>query len=318
MTRKLAMRLLPEWARPDHPILQYELAQLRGGASLPLRILQSLCLALILGGAGILIAGSWGVDSPAQSPLALIWRALYVPCLLLQAVTALLALGLGMGAVESERRRRTWDHLRLTELGAGLTLHARWITIIYRLRMPILAILLARGALLLGMVWELAALSGTYARWISADASPQLADWRIGLLLIALTMAALAALPLVIIAFFAALGMLISVLASDRTLALGLAALPGFAQVALASAALWTLISGVFIDGGGEWALLLAFSAYGDWGLQLSHLGSLAQIWKGVPGGALIGLGMAAALSLQLWLNDRMMQLAARLAQSRG
>ena len=91
--------LLPHWAQPDHPILQYELAHLRQGSSRRTRFLQLVLLALLLGGAGYLYASAVREPSGATNFASLLWRSLYYPTLLVQVITALAALALGVGSV---------------------------------------------------------------------------------------------------------------------------------------------------------------------------------------------------------------------------
>ena len=138
------------------------------------------------------------------------------PTLCLQLITLIVALSLGAASVDAERSRKTWDNLRVTEGGAGMALRARWIGILYRLRVPIAAILLVRLVFSLGTLIDLTAFGGLYAEMLSANASPPLADWRLGLLLIAMTLTANIVLPLVMIASAAALGILLSVAVKER------------------------------------------------------------------------------------------------------
>jgi len=166
--------LLPDWARPENPILQYELAHAKQPASRRRRrFVQLLLIALMLGVPGHLYATHIH-DAPAGSISDLAWRSLYFPTLLVQVATAVTALSLGIGSVGQERSRQTWDHLRATAVGASLTLRTRWIAILYRLRAPLLAILLVRLILLIAMLYDLAAFGGLYVEMLSRNATPTL------------------------------------------------------------------------------------------------------------------------------------------------
>ena len=66
------------------------------------------------------------------------------------------------------------------------------------------------------------------------------------------------------------------------------------------------------------YALFFGYSAFGDWGLLLSQLGNLGEIWRRAPSGASISLAlMMLVLALGL-AADGMMWLAGRLSESRG
>ena len=203
--------LLPYWARPEHPILQYELANLRLGGSRWKSIIQLLLLALLLGGGGYLYAGSTSTDTGAGNLADFIWRCLYFPSILVQTATVLSALAFGIGSVEIDRSRQTWDSLRVTEIGAGLTLRTRWVAIFYRLRAPILALLMARLFLVLGMIVDMTAFGGGYLRVLGSTLVDSGYSWWITLPMIALLMTANLLLPLTTVGAASALGILISV-----------------------------------------------------------------------------------------------------------
>ena len=79
--------LLPDWARPEHLILQYELAHSKQPASRRMRFVQLLLIALMLGAPGYLYAAYIHV-SPTQDGISdLAWRSLYFPTVLVQAAT---------------------------------------------------------------------------------------------------------------------------------------------------------------------------------------------------------------------------------------
>ena len=321
MRSKLIAVMLPEWARPDHPILIYELAHQRQNRSLKARTLQAFVVAAALGGAGYLYASNIAVSSATANWTEFLWRGLYFPTLLLQALTALIALALGIGAVDRERHRNTWDHLRLTDFGAGLILRARWITIVYRLRAPILAILLAKVFLLFGLLYDLTALSGRYFQNISAATAPYSSDWRIALVFLAALAAVNLLLPLSIVSASAALGLLISVAIRERIYALMLQVTLSVLQIMLILGSLLAvtqILQGTtHVHHGLRYALVLVYSGLADAGMLFTQLGSLGEIWKLVPYGFTIGIGLLALLLLQVLAADGLLWLAAQLAESR-
>ena len=318
---KVLRFLLPDWARPEHPILQYELAHPNQPAPRRTRFVQLLIIALMLGVPGYLYAAHIYV-APTQGHISdLAWRSLYFPTLLVQVVTAMTALSLGIGAVGQERSRHTWDYLRTTAAGASLTLRTRWIAILYRLRAPILAILLVRLILLVGILYDLTAFGGLYAEMLSKNITPALADWRIGLLVISLMMTVSLLLPLTMIAAAAAVGILISVAVKDRAYIITAQVILVLAQIALAAGALLAvsqaLAGNVKLSDGALFTLFLGYSSFGDWGLLFAQLGSLGKIWALVPDGVFIGVGLTVLMLLQSAVTDGVLWLAVRLSERR-
>ena len=276
-----------------------------------------------MGLAAALYAAAFGA-SDAGNFSARLWQSLYFPALALQAGALMLALALGAASVDAERNRKTWDKLRATEAGAGLALRARWLGILYRLRAPIAAILLLRLLLALAALVELSAFGGHYVQMLSAGAgaAPAIGDWRLGLLLIALGVALSLAQPLAIIAAAAALGLFLSVTVAERLysalLQIALAAIYVALLLASAAGAAEILQGRLILSDAAQFAVILLYSSYGDWGLLLAQLGSLGQVWARVPAGAYISVGMAALLLIQTLLADGLMALAERIAERRG
>lgn len=315
--------LLPAWARPptSNPLLQYELAKSQGSAQGRAFLWQLSALILLLGLAAAVYAGAFELgDSGNWS--ARLWESLYFPALALQAITLVLALLLGATSVDAERSRKTWDSLRATEAGAGLALRARWLGILYRLRAPISVILLVRLLLALGALLDLTAFGGHYVKMLSAGATPPLSDWRVSLLLIALSAALSLAQPLVMIASAAALGLFLSVTVAERLYSalLQVALVALFVLfVLLASAGAGEILGGrLIISDAAQFVVVLAYSSYGDWGLLLAQLGSLGAVWRVAPAGIAIGPAMVALLLLQALIADSLMSLAERVSERRG
>ena len=319
--RRLMNWLLPEWAQPNHPLLQYELAQTRSSGSRIRLSLQLVLLSLLIGGSALLYAAATRSPQSAANLTGVFWRSIYYPTLVLQVITLVVAFAHGAAAVGGQRSRKTWDHLRVTEFGAGVALRARWVGILYRLRAPILLILLIRLVLVAGIVYDLTAFGGLYAAMLGAQATPPL-PWRLDLLLIALAVLVNMLLPLAAIATVAALGILVSVAVKERVYAAIIQILVIAAQL-VASLALALVIAHTIArdaPGAGDWsyALFFGYTAFGDWGLLLAQLGSLGEIWHRVPHGATIVVGLAVVLAALGAAADGAMWLAGRLAESRG
>ena len=316
--RKLRNWLLPEWAQPDHPLLQYELSHFRRRGGRSSFIVQLSLLSILLGGSAAVVARPDG----AANLTSLFWQSVYYPSLVLQMLTMIMALTLGASAVGGERSRKTWDNLRVTEFGAGLALRARWAGILYRLRAPITLILLVRLLLIAGIFYDLTAFGGLYPEILGAQAKPPLPEWRLDLLLIALAVTVNLLLPIVQIALVAAFGILLSVAVRERIYALIIQMLVVALQMAFAAGGALAIAQMIRSEAmaASDWsyALFFGYSAFGDWGLILAQLGSLGEIWHRVPYGSTISLGlMVVVLALGL-AADGMMWLAGRLAESRG
>ena len=311
--------LLPYWARPEHPILQYELANLRLGGSRWKSIIQLLLLALLLGGGGYLYAGSASTDTGAGNLADFIWRCLYFPSILVQTATVLSALAFGIGSVETDRSRQTWDSLRVTEIGAGLTLRTRWVAILYRLRAPILALLMARVFLALGMIVDMTAFGGGYLRVLGGATVDAGSVWWITLPMIVLLMTANLLLPLTTVGAASALGILISVAIKQRLFAITVQLIFSVLIVALVVVGLFgvtsALQSQLIASDGLLFFLFLAYSGLADGGLLFANLGSLGEVWKLLPQGAFISLGLVIILTLQALFIDGCLSLAIRFAE---
>lgn len=313
--------LLPEWAQPNHPLLQYELAQARGSGGRHGLNLQLVLLSLLIGGSALLYAAATRSPQSAANLTGVFWRSIYYPTLILQVISMIMAFALGAAAVGGERSRKTWDHLRVTEFGAGVALRARWVGILYRLRAPILLIILIRLTLVGGVVYDLTAFGGLYAAMLGAQAAPPL-PWRLDLLLIALAVLINMLLPLAAIATVAALGILVSVAVKERVYAAVILILVVSAQLVASLAGALVIAQTIAREasGAGDWsyALFFGYSAFGDWGLLHAQLGSLGEIWHRVPFGATIIAGLVVVLAALGAAADGMMWLAARLSESRG
>ncbi len=312
--------LLPEWARPDHPLVQYELSHLGRATTRRAFFLQVGALLLLLAGAAAFFADA---DLPltGSNVSAVIWQSLYFPTLALQLISFILAFTLGAGSVDGERSRKTWDNLRVTEGGAGQALRARWVGILYRLRAPIAAIALVRLVFALGALAEMTAFGGLYVEMLGAQAQPPLPDPRLGLLYIALNMTVSLLQPLVAIALAAVAGILLTVSIRERIYALLIQMIIVAAQlvfVAAAVLAIGSILRGdAEISTEAEYLLFLAYAGLGDWALLLAQLGSLGEIWRRLPHGANISIALTGLLFLLGVAADAMMRLAERLAEIR-
>jgi len=312
---------LPEWARPDHPILQYELAHLQHVESRQARFFQLLVIALILGMGGYLYATTIYVP-PTQSNLTdLAWRILYFPTLLVQILTSTLALSFGINSVGRQRSNHTWDNLRATEIGAELTLRTRWVGILYRLRAPIIAILLVRLLLVIGVLYDITAFGGLYPEMLTKNLTPMIGDAKLGLVVLAFNMTAGMLLPITMICASAGIGILISVGIKNRAYSAILQVIITVAQLVLTIGILTTisqfLLGQLELSNTALLALFVGYSSFGDWGLLFLQLGSVGEIWAIVPYGIFIGIGLVVLMLVQSAVTDGILSLAVKLSESR-
>ncbi|MCY4538755.1 MAG: hypothetical protein OXE52_11055 [Chloroflexi bacterium] len=309
-------RLLPDWAHPDHPILQYELAQRRLTVSRWKSALQLFLLGMILGGGGYLYASAASINAGAGNLADFLWRGLYFPSLLVQTATVLAALAFGIGSVEGDRSRQTWDSLRVTEFGAGMTLRARWAAILYRLRAPIIALLLARLVLQFAMIANLTAFGGGYLRVLGSS----IAELWITLPMVVLLMTAQTLLPLATAGAAGAFGILISVAIKQRLFALAIQLVLSVTVVAAVAGGLIAVTSALqgemTASDGLRFFLFLGYSGFADGGMLLANLGSLGAVWKTLPQGAYLSIGLLSTLIVQAFVTDIFLSLAVHLAEN--
>ena len=204
-----------------------------------------------------------------------------------------------------------------------MALRARWAGVLYRLRAPLILIILTRFIFIAGMLFDLTAFGGYYPEMLGALATPPLPAGRLDLLLIALTATVVLLLPPASIASAAAFGILLSVAIKERIYALVIQLLVISAQLLFAAGGALAIrrrfkamsrrsaigISPVFFGYAG---------IYGDWGMLLAQLGSLGEIWARLPFGWTLSLGLMLLLLGLGLAADGMMWLAARLSESRG
>ena len=308
--------LLPQWT--GNPLLDYEWFHPRGNGARRRFVVHLLALGVLLAGSALSIAAKGG-NGAGESATSVLWGSLYFPALALQTLTAIAALLLGAAAFDAQRQGEAWDNLRITESGAGLALRARWLGILHRLRAPVIAMLVVRLILALGMLVELTAFGGGYLPMLHADAATTIADWRLLILAVALSVTAGLLLPLAMIASCAALGVLTGLAIKDRLFAvvaqilLVVLYLLFVSSVSFASAQ--ALQSELTLPGAATFLLVFGYLSYGDWGLALLQLGSLGAVWQRVPHGILIGPSLAGLALAQALIADALMWLAGHAAE---
>ena len=128
--------------------------------------------------------------------------------------------------------------------------------------------------------------------------------------MIALLMTANLLLPLTTVGAASALGILISVAIKQRLFAITFQLIFSVLIVALVVVGLYgvtsALQSQLIASDGLLFFLFLAYSGLADGGLLFANLGSLGAVWKLLPQGAFISLGLVVILTLQVLFIDGM------------
>lgn len=320
---------LPAWARPEHPVLRYEL----GSTARPSwKVRYARAFGVVVLGALLLMVGYFAATglmrNPAgENPVEIMNNVLFWPLLVLQVLLRIVAVTLTSNTVADEIRRQNWDSLRATPFGAELAMRARWATVFYRLRGLLGVILVARVVLIGGLLWDLTAFQGRHLDLLTTGITPEVA-LVVAVLLLSFLMTAALLLPLTAVGFDSSIGLLISATVQQRTYSTLLQALYIFFRIAVVVLLVFAttrFLQGQFVVEGQlgvtdllSWVLVFAFGAMGDWGLAFLHLGRYGEIWATVPYGIFLGLALLVFALIQAALADQLLVFAVRRAQRKG
>lgn len=321
----MIQRQLPPWARVDNPVLRYIIGfQPEGGRQrLYARWIFVLIVSVVVVVVGYAIGSQFFSEDLFEKPISeALMLMLFWPIFAIQVILSISALVMTVGVIGEEKRRQTWDNLRTTTEGASLAIRARWSAVVfYRLRSPIIVVLLARLVLIGAMLYDLTAFRGDYLNNLTVNITPDL-PLPVAVMLLALTMTASLLLPFTSVGFDAAVGLLVSTVVQQRVYVI----LVQFGLIAVRVAIILALLLGVtqFRTGGLEfsnvnlWLLLFAFAALGDWSLSLLHLGYFgAVVWMDVEYSILIGAALLVFVFVQTLITDGLLALAVRRAERR-
>lgn len=312
---------LPDWAKRGNPLLRYELSRFDPELNRKERIFRVVTWVLLL--AFLILAGylyaTNGLRSPFTKPYTFdIWRMLFFPVLIVQLIARVTGLSLGMNSVRNERRRQTWDNLRATERGAEIGLRSRWVSVLYRLRRLIFAVMSGRLILIGAILYELTSMQGGYLDILIAKSEPSI-SLELGVILLSSFMTALIVMPITAIGVDIALGLFISTVIKNRAFA-GLAQVLVLTFRVVSTVALFWLTWGFMNDSislNGTQALgaIGAFSVLGDWGLLLSQLSQTGQLWASVPNSIFLGFGLLLMSLLQVAIASGLLSLSVYFAE---
>ena len=282
-----------------------------------------LVVSVVVAVVGYAIGSQFFAEDLFEKPISeALMLMLFWPIFAIQIILSISALAMTVGVIGEEKRRQTWDHLRTTTEGASLAIRARWSAVVfYRLRSPMIIVMLARVVLIGAMLYDLTAFRGDYLNNLTVNITPEL-PLPVAVMLLALTMTASFLLPFTSVGFDAAVGLLVSTVVQQRVYV----TLVQIALISVRVAIILGLLLGVtqFRTGGLElsnvnlWLLLFAFAALGDWSLSILHLGYFgAVVWIDVEYSILIGAALLVFVFVQTLITDGLLALAVRRAERR-
>jgi len=329
---------LPDFARPDNPVMRYVMLQGDRRPSRRTRLLRAGAgfLALI-----VLILFGWQLATnfgatPMTAPN--LWdqafAVLYWPLVIIQVITGVFAIGSTTGVVANEVQQGTWDTLKVTTDGATMSLKSRWAAVFYRLRVLLFLLLAARIFFILVALHDLTAFQGNYLNILLSGTTPlglpqvsTEASVLAGILITAMMMTACLLAPFTAVALDAAIGMWAGTysrgrftaflgqlgLLVGRVLITGLALQVGAAALTLASLApslSLTLDNHPVL----AWFAALFGISEGDMGLSLLNLQKVQALWANRQYGVLVGIAFLGYTLAQAALANQIVKWAGRRA----
>jgi len=312
---------LPAWAQSDHPMLRYELQKQPQAQTMTNRLMRivryALPIALLVFG-GYLYATNGLLEPAGINETESIWRILYFPLLIVQILLSIVALSIGIGAIDGERRRQTWDNLRATEVGASIIIRTRWVSVFYRLQSWLVFLVVGRMILTGAILIELTSHRGGYLDLITANITPEI-PVILGIVILGATMTANFLLPFTGIGFDVALGLLVSVRIRNRSYAGIIQALIIMARIGVTLFLLFAMTA--FLQGTLDipdslaWLLMFGFSSATDWGVLTMQFSLLGELWALIPYAVFVGVALLGLGLLQSLATDFLLGLATRVAE---
>ncbi len=333
---------LPEFARPTHPVMRYTLLN-EGRRARPstrlLRGLGSLLVLVVLLLLGYEIATGFGTAplDETLNPLGKVFLVLYWPLVILQIGIRLVAIGSTTGIVNTESLRGTWDTLKITTDGAGLTMRTRWAAVFYRLRFVLILLVAARVFFIIVALLDFASFQGRYLDLMVTGTVPlgqpemnPVVGLALGVVVASMMMTAALVMPFTAIAFDASIGMLIGVSIRGRWMGILGQGVVLLLRIAVSTAALYlgtlalsftppglsTVPGALFAPTSnlGSWFGALFGVAEGDLGLTMLHLPYYPRFWADIEYGVLIGVAALIYVLVQAGLAQLIVRLAVRWA----
>lgn len=309
---KFGYRQVPPWAHPQHPVMRTVMGY-TSRTKLTRRLLV-VVLLLVITGASV-AAGYVIANSTTENNEPTINEILYWPLVAGQTIAMLLAIAMTTNAVTVERQKQTWDSLKLSLAGVGLTLRARWASVFYRLAWLLIIITVGRLIYVGVLLNDMTQFQGRALDLRISGITPSI-SLDMTVIILSLHMTAFIIQPFVAVALAAAIGLFISVFTRSRgVVILGLGLLVAL-RLGLTAGSIFVGNS-IFEDVGmgvtpelaeisvdnstDAWYRILLSATEGDQMLKLLHLDTLGQIWADVDygvyvGGIMLGLVLVEAI----------------------
>ncbi len=311
---------VPAWAQANSPVLRYEMQKQQTSNTFSIRLAsaagQVLFVILFLS-LSVLMATRLFTQPAGVNRTQALWHILYLPTIGVQVLLSAILLLIGGSTVSAERRRQTWDHLRVTTTGAELLLHVRLLAVFYRVRLLFALAFAARFAIVATILIEISSHHGDYLTMLVGQASSSVSPI-VGILLMAAAITAAFMMPFTQAALDVALSLLLTT------------AIPHYpwsvmSQMALVMARVLSTISlsllGLTLLGGAAlpaplaWVGLVGAIIGGDQGLLIMQITQASAVWRVLPYGVFIG-GVALILTLiQAGFAAFVLRLAVRRAE---
>lgn len=295
---------VPAWARTNSPVLRYEMQKQQTGDSFGLRLAAAagqVVLVLILLGASLLLVTRVFTQPAGVNPTQAVWHLLYLPTIGVQVLLSSILLLIGGSTVSAERRRQTWDHLRVTTTGAELLLRVRLLAVFYRVRVLFALAFLARFAIMLTTLIEISSHRGEYLTLLLGQANQGAVPAWMGMILVGAAFTAAFLMPLTQAALDVALSLLLTTAIPNYPWSvmsqMVLVTLRIISTVALALLGLFLMQGSTEVSAPLAWVGLLGAATIGDQGILIMQVTQAATIWQTVPYGVLIG-GAALVFTL--------------------
>ncbi|PJF41976.1 MAG: hypothetical protein CUN55_10760 [Phototrophicales bacterium] len=319
---KFGYRQIPSWAHPSHPIMRTVLGR-SNRLKWSRRIFLWLILLLVTTAAiaaGYIIAGT-----TTENTEPTISEILYWPLVGAQTLAMILAIAMTTNAVNIERQKQTWDSLKLSLAGVGLTLRARWAAVFYRLSWLLFVITIGRLVYIGILLDDMTEFQGRALDLRISGITPSV-SLDLTVIIISLHMTAFVIQPFVAVALAAAAGLVVSVFMRGRgVMILGLGLLIALrllitvGSILLGNSVLENIGLGVkpelaeianenTVD---AWYRLILSSAEGDQMLKILNLDTLGQIWADIDYGIYLGAIMLIVVLVEAILANMLVIFAA-------
>ncbi|MBN1679818.1 MAG: hypothetical protein JW966_05970 [Anaerolineae bacterium] len=307
---------VPDWARPDNPVLRYTLQRYDRRITWVMRWSGRL---VGMAAFGMLLAISYA-RYEAGSPLGVsrdigsaVFAILYFPLLALQYVAVLTALVWTSNTVILEQRRAGWELVKVTSRGAAMSTRSWWVALFYRMRWMLAAIVLARVFFAGWMLVDLTRYQGRYLDLYITGITPAVSV-EAAIVLLAMYVTAALLLPVVLVGLNAALGLFLSSFVNNRLLAPLLRVMIVLFETGVFGTAL--LINDLDVRLSWYTADARSFGDHvfavlaGDFGLELMDLETLFRTWADTEYGVLLGAAALAAVIGMIVLTNALIMAA--------